>query len=375
MFDAALAVVLPKDHLSQRLGEEAWNLRYYVQMPDWIDCFVSVSDNWSIRDQRFGRVHTQFYANDYLRFPGTPWPLDHGFPSVLALYRPFFFRALQALRTESPANAARWVGTLLHLVADSGSPAHTLGVHGETHVRMETWVDASRLGLAGYQPKLLGQTDEEAAEGLVNRMNGLIEFSKQHAYRMLPLAQANKRAAVEPIETEVAIETAKVTADVIHTLLVLTARSGGTGTASLIARVSAPPVVGMEFVPAKLMLVGTNYSTLSGPLLGTPKEYRASFTFHNLPAGSYRAIVERTGARPLFVGRLVLHPSRTLHVNWQFQPTDPAGNLVRNPRFRIRWRGKNAPDSWHFAGAQDHWLPDTRHRVRDHWISDTIPVE
>ncbi|HEX5423333.1 MAG TPA: hypothetical protein VF283_08275 [Bryobacteraceae bacterium] len=240
---------------------------------------------------------------------------------------------------------------------------------------METWVDASRLDLVGYQPKLLGQTDETAAEGLAGRMNGLIEFSKQHAKRMLPLVQANNKAAVEPIETEVAVETAKVTADVVHTLLVLTARSKGTGTASLIARVSAPPVAGMEFVPAKLMLAGTNYSTLSEPLIETPKEYRASFVFHNLPAGSYQAIVERTGARPLVTGRLVLHPGRTLHVNRQLQPTDPAENLVRNPRFGIRWRGKSTPDSWHFDGPQDHWLPDTRDRVRDHWISDTIPVE
>jgi len=28
---------------------------------------------------------------------------------------------LQALRTETPANAARWVGSLLHFVEDTGS--------------------------------------------------------------------------------------------------------------------------------------------------------------------------------------------------------------------------------------------------------------
>lgn len=359
ILDAALTTVSERDHLPQRLGNETWQLRYYVQMGDWYNAFVSESEQWTILDESFGHVFTQFYPNDYLIFPNAPRPFNHNLPDVSGTYRPFFFRALQALRTESPANAARWVGSLLHFVTDSGSPPHTAGIHGEMHVRMETWVHASRIDLSGYEPRLLGPTDEEAAEGLIQRMNGLIQFSRQRAQRMLPLAQASNRAAIEPIALESATETAKVTADVLHTLFVLTARPPDAGGASLVATISAPPVAGMEFVPAKLMLAGTDYSTLSEPLIETPRYYRGSFKLHNLPPGSYRVIVERTGAQTLSTGPFELNPGQTLHADWRLQPSDPAGNLVRNPRFKIRWTAKDAPDQWRFDKAKKYWLSDS----------------
>lgn len=363
ILDAALTVVSEKDHIPQRLGEETWQLRYYVQMADWYNAFVSESEEWTIRDESFGHAFAQFYPNDYLIFPKAPGPFNHAVPGVLGTYCPFFFRALQALRTESPSNAARWVGSLLHFVTDSGSPPHTLDIHGEPHVKMETWVHTSRIDLSGYKPRLLGHTDEEAAQGLIRRMNGLIKFSRQRAYRLLPLVKANDRAAIEPIALESATETAKVTADVLHTLFALTAQPPDARVASLVATVSAPPVAGMEFLPAKLMLAGTDYSTLSEPLVETPRYYRGSFHLHNLPPGSYRAIIERTGAQPLFVGPLVLHPGQTLHLDWRLQASNPAGNLVRNPRFNIRWVAANTPDDWRFDKAKGLWE------------SDNIPVE
>lgn len=363
ILDAALTAVSEKDHLPQRLGNETWQLRYYVQMGDWYNAFVSESEEWTIRDESFGHVFAQFYANDFQIFPKAPAPFYHAVPGVLGSYRPFFFRALQALRTESPSNAARWVGSLLHFVTDSGSPPHTLDIHGETHVKMETWVDASRIDLSGYRPRLLGSTDAEAADGLIRRMNGLIQFSRLRAQRMLPLAQANDRAALEPIALEAATETAKVTADVLHTLFVLTNQPPNAASSSLAATISAPPVAGMKFVPAKLMLIGTDYSTLSEPLIETPRYYRGSFILRDLPPGSYRAIIERTGAQSLFSGPLVLRAGQTLHLDWRLRPSDPAGNLVRNPRFKIRWTAQDVPDQWRFDKAKNYWL------------SDNVPIE
>lgn len=363
ILDAALTVVSARDHLPQRLGNETWQLRYYVQMGDWYNAFVTVREQWSIRDETFGHVSAQFYANDFQIFPQAPAPFNHNVPGVLGSYRPFFFRALQALRTESPSNSARWVGSLLHFVTDSGSPPHTMGIHGETHVKMETWVHASRIDLTGYKPRLLGRTDEAAMEGLVRRMNGLIRVNKARAQRMLPLAQANDRAELEPIALQAATETAKVTADVLHTLFVLTAKPPRADGASLIATVSAPPVAGMEFVPAKLMLLGTNYSTLSEPLTQTPRHYLGSFVLHNLPPGTYRAVIERTGAQPLFTSTLMLSAGMELRANWRLQPGSPAGNLVRNPDFKIRWTASNAPDQWRFD------------RAKKCWASDNVPVD
>ena len=129
---------------------------------------------------------------------------------------------------------------------------------------------------------------KKAVQGLVKRMNGLIAFSKLRAERMLPFAEANDRPHVEPIGLESATECAKVTADVIHTLVTLAWQAPEVKGASLIAEVSAPPVAGMDVVPAKLMLLGTNYSTLSEPLVEESHAYRGIFSFRKPPARHLR---------------------------------------------------------------------------------------
>jgi hypothetical protein len=210
----------------------------------------------------------------------------------------------------------------------------------------------------------------------------LFDFIKPLAERMLPFAQANDRPHVEPIGLEAATECAKVTADVIHTLLTLSGQAPEGKAASLVAEVSAPPVLGMDVVPAKLMLLGTNYSTLSElevkqyhgtrgsfwpsssfiaegeKLVKEAVPYRGSFLFRNLPPGTYRGIVERVGARPLFVGPLILRPGQTLHLSWELHPSDPPNNLVRNPDFKTSWVAQGVPDHWRFDSVKAQWLSD-----------------
>jgi len=122
-------------------------------------------------------------------FPGAPRSYQNDVP-----YRPLFIRALQALRTESPANAVSWLGSLLHFVTDTGSPPpHALVYKGDI--------------------------------------------------------QANDRARYEPIALESAAETALVVADTLHTLLVLSAGpvSGGELRAEVRA-VSAAEIEGLPRV-------------------------------------------------------------------------------------------------------------------------------
>src|SRR5262245_33642918 len=153
--DAALATLPDRDALKKRFGPHWQRLgRDYVWGPDWQE-----------------GVRPDHYAEDYLLFPGSPEHLSHMHPVVRRTYVQFFRRPLQALRTESPMNAARWLGSLLHFVQDSGSPPHTTGVGGELHGRMERWVDESRITLGDYRPRLLGKTDEEAEKGFLERMD------------------------------------------------------------------------------------------------------------------------------------------------------------------------------------------------------------
>ena len=54
--------------------------------------------------------------------------------------------AAPALLSESPANAARWLGSLLHFVEDTGSPPHAAEIRGPLHIKMENWIDAGKIG-------------------------------------------------------------------------------------------------------------------------------------------------------------------------------------------------------------------------------------
>jgi hypothetical protein len=358
---ASLMAIPPEDHIQERWGDEVWRLREYVQMADWINTLVSQREDWDTGGQTLEQPGIQFFPNDYLLFPASPSPTQHMVPAVKATYRPFFLRALQALRTETPANAARWTGSLLHYVTDTGSPPHAIGLSGPAHTKMESWLDTSVIDLSQYRPQLLGDTDEAAVQGLETRMDGLIAFSAIRANAMLPFVKVDDRAHMEPLAVESAAETARVAADVIHTLLVLTQKTPGAG-ASLVAEVSAPDIDGMENVPTKLMVMGTGYSTLSQQSLPAFHTYRGVFTLRNLPAGTYRVAIERVGSQTLYVPSDRLQAGETVRASWQLQPSRVGGNLAPNPDMTLRWLTPEAPD---------HWRLDA---PRKQLVSDNIPV-
>jgi hypothetical protein len=183
-------------------------------------------------------------------------------------------------------------------------------------------------------------------------MNSLIQFSRQRAARVRPLIEAGDRAASEPVILESGIESAKVAADVLHTLLVLSAKPPGS--ARLRIELEAPSVKGLENIPARLLLLGTNYSTTSDA--GLALELR------NLPAGTYTPVVYRTGCRTLFAAPVELKAGANVRVRWRLEAGEPEGNLVRNPDFRIRWSAQNRPEHW------DYQAP------KGGWVSDNIPV-
>ncbi|MGH9666638.1 MAG: carboxypeptidase-like regulatory domain-containing protein [Bryobacteraceae bacterium] len=193
-------------------------------------------------------------------------------------------------------------------------------------------------------------------------MDALIAFSAIRGKQMLPFVKVDDRAHMEPLAVESAAETARVAADVIHTLLKLTSSPAVGAGGSLIAHVSAPAMDGMENLPAKLVLMGTDYSTLSEESLPDFHRYRGTFSLRDVSPGAYRLAIERVGSQTLYVHSLVVRAGETVRTTWTLRSSRIDGNLVPNPDLTLRWLTPDAPDHWRF---------DT---PRHQWISDNIPV-
>jgi hypothetical protein len=281
--------------------------------------------------------------------------LSHMLPEVRRTYEPYFRRALQASRTESPQNAARWVGSLLHFVQDSGSPPHTTGIGGELHGKMERWVDEAKITLAGYAPRLLGKTDDEALRGFQERMARLIDFSRARAIKLRPLVEKLRERVNQPLELECALETARVSADLVHTLFALGLAEPPRAGCVLHGKLNYAPPPGYANVPARVMLAGAGYATTT--------DAEGSYRFRNLPAGRYTVLFLATGFEVEVVKGVTLTAERETELSPRLRPDPMGGNLVRNARFACRWLRADRPD-W--------WTRDLRNPTR--WASAVIRV-
>ncbi len=342
---AALDALAPDDALLKHLGTNAPKLVHYCWMGDY-------------RRTPYERQGEFFYADDYLLFPGMERHLDHLVPEVKRTYEPYFRRALQALRTETPLNAARWIGSLLHFVEDTGSPPHSAEIRGDVHGKMENWVDAKLIHLPGYRPQLLGDTEEKALTGFLRRMDGLIAYSKERGDRCRPLVLADKRAEVEPIVLESALETSRVVADLLHTLGRLVPQSA-----------DWPPTLGFRIgpvgnprLPIRVVLQGTKYSTVW--------DAQGKNLLRGLPFGKYTVTAFRDGHWRV---EHEVEVTETSGIGGgDFYQAHWAPNLVRNSDFEIRWLTKDAPDCWY--PTKTAWEGDliplkdgTRYTLRLNW--------
>jgi Carboxypeptidase regulatory-like domain len=340
---AAIDSLGPEHVLINHLGSNADLLPAYCMMADWRRGLIAHEGGQS------------FYADDYLLFPAMPVHLEHDLPDVEGTYRPYFRRVVQALRTETPANAARWIGSLLHFVEDSGSPPHAFQTHGDLHVRMENWVEGREINLNGYRPRSFGATEAQALDAFVLRMERLIAYSRERGRKLRPLAETGRRAEAEPIELESALECSRVVADLLETLGQFVPAAAG-NTAVLRGKVVSKPAPGLESMPAKVMLEGTDFSTLG--------DSSGSFEFRDIPPGEYRMIVIRPGSQPLNRS-LTIGAGETRVEEFVLPASDPPGNLVRNADFRLHWVQPRAADQWYRV-------------VKDgatSWESEPLPVQ
>lgn len=308
-----------------------------------------------------GEVHARYAVDDYLLFPAFPRHSSHLMPQVAETWRPYFLRTLQALRGESPQNAARWLGSFLHFVQDSGSPPHALPTGGVLHTRMENYVLALDLRITGYRPQEWGRDEIAVLDRLDRRMQGLVAFSRERALRLLPLAERNDRLACEPLVLECAQETMRVVADVTHALMGLSEARPRPGTATLRGRIRAPADAENPLAPARILVEGTGYSTLAEAVSSLPGEtrYHGDWVLGDLPPGEYSLVATRTGCRPARK-KLRLRAGQKLEWSPTLQPDALPGNLVRNADLSVRWLRPGLPDHWRREGES--------------WVSDAIPV-
>ncbi len=366
---AALEALPEADHWRQILGDEFGQLTNYSWLPD-----------------HQGLELGDFSADDYLLIRAMPHYVLHGNPQVSKTWRPFFLRALQALRTETPVNAARQMGPIIHWIEDTGAPPHAAAIAGDLHGPLEEWVPASGIAIPGYAPQLLGQDDEAAVAGLTARLEGLVAFALQRANRAKPLAEQREaaRPQVEPIILESALESARVLADALHTLFTLAEAPQPPGAALCGAVTTGPFHPGAPKhmnKSARILLLddakfrdlgaaltclapaltdfGTNaYAVTPQPADGA---WHGSYEFRNLPAGVYRAWAYRPGSLPQVSAPVTLAVGQTVTADIVLPPDDPPGNIIRNPHGDIALLTP-APDRW-------TCYENTR------WVSRSIPVQ
>ena len=325
---AAQDVLPEREQTTAYFGKDWLRLQGYCLMPDWRRS-----------------VQPDFYPDDFLLWPDSPTHINHMVPDVKTTYQPFFQRALLALRTETPQNAARWIGSLIHYVEDSGAPCHAAAIKGEMHKRLENWLDAEAISIANYQPQLLGHDEPAALAGFLRRMDGLLAFSKERAEKIYTQVEALQERQDQPVIMECANESARAVADVLHTLLILS--SSAPAQPTFAGRVTMPTDAPLPAQAAKVMLLGTPFSTLA--------DSNGCWQFRNLPARHYRFAIERAGcATKLDAG-----------TNAVLAPSSPPGNLIRNSDFTSSWLTADVPDHWTAIAASQKF---------NGWESDNILI-
>ena len=308
------------------------------------------------RDQDLG----SFYANDYLLIRQMPVHAQHVMPRVQETFTPYFRRALQALRTETPVNACRQLGPLLHFVEDVGAPPHAKE-RCPHHKELENWVRAEQIVIVGYQPRLLGKTDEEALAGLLQRIAGLVEFSRARAEQALPLVSQPKpdRAQVEPILLESALESARAAADVLYTALTLGLAAQPEG-ATLTGTVDAAALPLRDDHGARIVLLDTDYSTLAVTTKRSSDEpaWQGSYTLRYLPPGTYRLLAYRTASHYRISEPITLEAGKEKRLDFALHAAEPASNIIENPDGRLAYLQPGVSDRWKGAppAAPSSWL-------------------
>ncbi len=212
----------------EALGAEREPLeRLYCIIPDLVFTRQDLAP-YAMMDSRPGVVYLTG-----LHLPGTA-------PENLEILRSFLGRAVAALQTNGVAEAARYGGTLAHLLEDWSCPAHSAPRDNmftlfkqflpppESHryALLHGPVENGNfsVNLAGYRPQLLGTTVDEAAFHLLRRSQEGTVFARGQVVPILRALYCGDTNGCDVAQEKAAQVGARLTADALYTLLCLGTR-------------------------------------------------------------------------------------------------------------------------------------------------------
>ncbi len=207
------------------LGAEREQLgRLYCIIPDLVHTRKDLAP-YAMMDSR---PNVTYLVN--LHLPASP-------SENLDILRYFLDRAVNALQTNAVADAARYAGTLAHLLEDWSCPAHSVPKdnmftlfkqflppseeHRYTLLHGPVEGGTFPVDLGSYRPQLLGATADEAAFNLLRRSQESIVFARGQVIPIIQALYAGDTETCNAAQQKAALVGARLTADALYTLLCL----------------------------------------------------------------------------------------------------------------------------------------------------------
>ncbi len=213
------------------LGEELPKLAdYYCTIPDLVQNPSLLRD---VGDAKFAMMDSQ---------PGKVYLLKLHLPAAeqpenLETLRYFMDKAVGALGVGQVGDAARFMGTICHVLEDFGSPAHTIPgdnmftllqqflppSEGMKDKLLHSPIENGTFSVTieGYQPQLLGASVDEASWRLLHRVHEGILNARSTTIPIIQALYADDQKAVLSGQLKAAIMDARVVADALYTVLCL----------------------------------------------------------------------------------------------------------------------------------------------------------
>lgn len=173
----------------------------------------------------------------YVRKLHVPVPEQSGNLETLSF---FVAKAVASLREGKIGEGARYMGTISHQLEDFGSPSHTVPGDNMFTLFQQFMPPSEKMegqlmhgpiengtfevSIAGYQPRLLGTTVEEAAWRLLHRVHEGIINARSTTVPIMQALYAGDEEAKLKWQLKAATFDAQVVADAMYTLLCLGAQ-------------------------------------------------------------------------------------------------------------------------------------------------------